>query len=239
MTADSRRPVEEIALKLASYGVAVGAEDPQYVFADVMEDNPGIDPKWRAADIDENYPIPKPVRISVQYPSSPTGVPREARKLLDDVVQEANRKLPFAYRLDVDGEFYTFVPTKTRSRSGQIVDAPALLDRQISIPAGSRKIAESANLMTTALSSETGLHVACCEPFSIGGNPAQEWGFDDAPFEARNEPARRILARLIRLNARSPMHSAHFHWLVGCYRGFCFINVENVYGVHRCAPAPD
>lgn len=57
-----------------------------------------------------------------------------------------------------------------------------------------------------------------------GGIP---WGMGTAPFEASEEPARKVLERLIRLSEAEPVSSRHY-WLVRCDSSWCSINVENV-----------
>jgi hypothetical protein len=43
-------------------------------------------------------------------------------------VQNANEQTPFGYRLDIDGEFATLVPTTTRDAKGDLVRTTPLLD---------------------------------------------------------------------------------------------------------------
>jgi hypothetical protein len=140
------------------------------------------------------------------------------RKLLEDFVHQANEEMTFGYRLDVDGEFFTLVPTTTRSPLGEIVSAMPMLDRKVTIPHGARPIAESANVMANALSAQTGLRVSCCAADVMG----IRLGMTVAPFEAHDEPARKVLERLIR------MSGSQKYWLFRCDHDWCAINLFSV-----------
>jgi hypothetical protein len=116
------------------------------------------------------------------------------------------------------------VPTKTRDVEGRVVSVPALLDRKVTIGHGMWSIIENAQLMTESLSAETGFHVSCCQA-AIAGYP---WGMEVVDFEARDEPARSVLTRLMRrvqgrynyLERCDPISPGRETW--------CFINVEAV-----------
>jgi hypothetical protein len=71
--------------------------------------------------------------------------------------------MPYGYRLDVSGGDYALVPTRTRISNGDLEDLLPLLDRNVTIPLGTRRIAEYANLMADELSKQTGLHIGCCQ----------------------------------------------------------------------------
>ncbi|HEY6303761.1 MAG TPA: hypothetical protein VIX14_11915 [Terriglobales bacterium] len=120
--------------------------------------------------------------------------------MLRRILEKVNRQLPFGYRLDVDGKPFSFVPTTTRNADGVVMEVTPLLDRRITIPAGTRSIFESGHLMADALSSQTGLHVSCCESMN-GGN---RWGRQIVQFEANDEPAHKVLERLLSLNSSPP-----------------------------------
>ena len=112
------------------------------------------------------------------------------------------------YRLDVDGEFFTFVPTATRDANGFVVAAVPLLDRRVTIPLGNRRVSESAKLMADSLSAQTGLRVSCCQAM-VAGIP---WGMSSGQFEAHNETARNVVERLLRLESSPPRD----YWLLRC-----------------------
>jgi hypothetical protein len=117
---------------------------------------------------------------------------------------------------------YPLVPTTTRDVQGRLIDVPPLLDQKITIPLGTRGVAEHAKLMAEALSAQTGFHVSCCQA-SVAGIP---WGMEKLPFEASDEPARSVLLRLIRsvrgryfyLQRCDPVQSGRQTW--------CFLNVQ-------------
>jgi hypothetical protein len=228
LLADSIRPIDSIANTLAQhYGVIVSAEEPEYLFSGDMESVRLADPDWSASHPQAHYLVPKRRRLEIRFPALPNGSPIDVPELLQRIVQAANVQLPFAYRLDIDGEFSAFIPTRTRNAAGKVIESLPLLDRRITIPSGIRSIAESAIMMADSLSSQTGLHVRCCRSMN-GGNA---WGRSIEPFEADNEPARKVLERLLRLNSSPP----HESWLLRCDSGWCFIEVLSVWG-GRCGP---
>jgi hypothetical protein len=226
MIADSIRVVDSIANTLAQrFGVLVNAEEPRSQFSEDLQDILDADPDWSAQHPKAHYLVPKRRRIEIRFSVVRDGSPNDVGDLLRQVLEKANQQTPFRYRLDVDGEFFSFVPTATRNADGVVIEATPLLDRRITIPAGTRSIAESGNLMADALSSQTGLHVSCCRSMN-GGN---RWGQAIVPFEATDEPAREVLERLLRLGSSPPRE----YWLLRCDSGWCFINVESVWGA-RC-----
>ncbi len=138
------------------------------------------------------------------------------------LLEKANQQTQFRYRLDVDGEFFSFVPTATRDANGFVVAATPLLDRRVTIPMGNRRVFESAKLMAESLSAQTGLRVSCCQGM-VAGIP---WGKSSVPLEAHNETARNVLERLLRLESSPPQD----YWLLRCDSAWCFINVQGVWG---------
>jgi hypothetical protein len=227
MVADSIRVVDSIANTLAQeFGVVVSAEEPQYQFSEDLQDVREADPDWSAQHPNANYLVPKRRRVAIRFSVLPDGSPRDAGDLLRKVLEKVKGQVPFSYRLDVDGDFASFVPTTARNADDVVVPATPLLDRQVTIPLGNRRISESGKLMADSLSAQTGLRVSCCEAF-VAGVP---WGMAVVPFEAHDETARKVLERLILLNQQSNRVSSRNYWLLRCDSGSCFINVENVWG---------
>jgi hypothetical protein len=158
---------------------------------------------------------------------------------LQDLVDAANTQMPFRYRVDSDGDAFTLVATQTRDEQGRSMTLTPLLDRHVTIPLGTRTIAEHVMLLTRQLEEQTGIRVDC-------GRGVGRWGRTIIPFEARDEPARRVLLRLIRsepgarrlirsnAGAYQMVQSApgRFHWLMRCQpaESWCAINI---------APIPD
>jgi hypothetical protein len=219
LVADSIRPIDSIANKLAQrYGIIVSAEEPQYLFAGDMEDVSVADPEWSAGHPRAHYLVPRRRRLEIRFPVLSDGSPRDVRQLLQQIAQTANAQLPFAYRLDINGEFSTFVPTRTRNAEGGVIEATPLLDRRITIPSGARSIAQSAKSIGDALSLQTGLHVSC----EHWGN---RWGMQETEFGAHDEPARKVLQRLLGLD-----QELRGYWLLRCDSGSCFISLESAWG---------
>jgi hypothetical protein len=233
ISADTIRPLDSIALTLLqAYGITVSAEEPEYQFAGDLQDISQADPEWSAQHLGAHYNVPKRRRLQIDFPALPNGTPQDISKLLHAVVRNANDQMPFGFRLDVDDEFYVFVPTRTHDAKGTSVAVLPLLDRRVTIPAGDRSIAETARLMTDALSAQTGLHVSCCQSI-VAGIP---WGMAVVSFEAHDEPARNVLERLIRLSQTTSTVSSRYSWVLRCESVWCFINLEQAwYGECRDA----
>jgi hypothetical protein len=222
LTVDSPRPMDSVAKTLAQgYGLVINSEDAEYLYSGDMQDLtsetvPGVHRGLHGF-------VPKGGKLAVTFAVKPDGSPQDSRGLLQAAVDAANAKFPFAYRLEVEGHSYTFIPTATRDVQGRVVGIPALLDRKITIPPGTRTVIEHAKLMTDALAAQTGFHVSCCQG-AIAGIP---WGMDKVSFEARNEPARSVLQRLIR------SVSGQYYYLERCdpvspgRETWCFINVQS------------
>jgi hypothetical protein len=129
-------------------------------------------PEWRATHPNTRVYIPKTWRLLVTFGVHKDGTPEDITGMLQQVVNAANIQSPFEYRLDIDGEFHTFVPTHTSDATGIVVESPPLLDGRIDIPAGVRSIAEDGNMLAQALSTQTGLRVHSCQTL-VAGIP---WG---------------------------------------------------------------
>jgi hypothetical protein len=226
MIADSIRVVDSIATTLAQrFGVLVNAEEPQYQFSGDLQDITEADPDWSAQHPKVHYLVPKRRHIEIHFSILRDGSPRDVEGLMQQVLEKANQQTPFRYRLEDDGEFFSFVPTATRDANGSVVAAMPLLDRRVTIPLGNRRVSESAKLMADSLSAQTGLRVSCCQGM-VGGIP---WGTSSVPFGAYNETARNVLERLLRLESSPPRD----YWLLRCDSGWCLINVQGVWGA-RC-----
>ncbi|MBZ5630813.1 MAG: hypothetical protein LAO06_18310 [Acidobacteriia bacterium] len=198
MVADTWRPLHAVAATLADrFGILISAEDP------------------------DQYEL-KRRRLEIHFRAPEHETPNNVPALLQQVADAANAHSPYAYRLDREGEFAALVPTRTRNVAGEMVERVPLLDRHITIPAGTRRIAEVGNMLAKQLSAQTGLHVACCQTF-VAGIP---WGMAEVSFEARDEPARKALERLIRLEQQSTNPSSIYYWALSCDSHYCFIDVQ-------------
>jgi len=198
LTVDTCRPLHAIATAFD-----LSAEDPFYMFTGDMMDASLETSRLKAGTL-----VPKRHKIQVDFPINSDGSPRDRRELLRSVVDAENAQSPFAYRLDTEGGFF-FVPTRTRDAQGRSIEITPLLDRQVTIPRGTRMIRESAEMMAQELSKQTGLQISCCESV-VAGYP---WGMEYVTFEANQEPARSVLRRL-----------GLYRWQVRCDMDFCFID---------------
>jgi hypothetical protein len=207
LSVNAFRPLDAIATELESkFGIAVSTEDPCFQFRGDMMDISLEVPRVRPGTV-----VPARWGFEVQFAVKPDGSPRNIRELLAGIIAEANRRSAFAYRLDEAGGAFFFVPTRTRDVQGTRIEMTPILDRLVTIPAGVRRIHESATLMAAELSRQTGLRVSCCQSM-IGGYP---WGMEEVMFGAYDEPARSVLKRL-------GLH----HWHMRCDDKFCFIEMR-------------
>jgi len=221
---DGPRPVDSAAQTLASeFGIRVNVEDPVYIFRDDVKDvTPSVS---RDARITRRILIPKGGSLEVHFTLGADGMPVDIPGLVRSLVDAANARFPFQYRLDADGSWLTIVPTRTRDQLGNSVAPVPLLDRHVTIPPGTRPIIESASLMTTALSAQTGLRVSCCQ-VGVAGIP---WGMAPTFFEAKDEPARSVLKRLF--IAAAVNQPDRDYWLQRCDplpSTGCFINLAHI-----------
>jgi hypothetical protein len=231
LTAESWDPVLAIGGTLADrVGIRVSVEDPKWAFPIDSEDVAVADPAFVAEHPRAHYRVMKRHVLQVRFSVSRSGLPDDVPGLLHQVVDAANRVMPYAYRLDSNGDEYVLVPTRTRASDGGLKDAPPLLDRRVTIPAGTRSIAEHADLMAEQLSQLSGLHVSCCQTMAR----RIPWGQEKVAFEADDKPAREVLKSLILLERQAnaeaaDRHSDYDRWSVRCDGTgvpWCFIEVE-------------
>lgn len=231
---NSGRPLDSAAITIAEqFGFPVNAEDPPYVHKDDVKDVTAE--LSRMPNPPRRVLVPKGGRLEVQFVLRPDGSPDDMRGLLQGLIDKANGQFPFAYRLDVDGDSFTFVPTHTRDLLGNVVEITPLLDRRITIPLGTRTVAETANLMTAQLSAQTGLRVSCCQGV-VAGIP---WGMTKVDFEAHDEPACSVLRRLIASELQGRPNV--YYWLQRCDplpSAWCFINLASLRSAAGTGTAP-
>lgn len=215
---ESWDPVWAIGRTLARrYGIKVSVEAPKWAFPGDTEDVAVADPAFSEQHGNIHYAVMKRHVIEVRFSTSGNGQPNDVPGLLRQVVDAANREMPYGYRLDVTGDDYALVPTRTRNSNGDLEDVMPLLDRNVTIPLGTRSIAEHASLMADELSRQTGLHISCCQML-VAGVP---WGTAKVSFEADNKPAREVLKSLILVEQQansqaSAWHPTYDHWVVSC-----------------------
>jgi len=239
LTADSWDPVHALAATLADrYGIRVSVESPQWAFPVDAEDVAIVDPQFSAQHNNVHYLMMKPHVVQIHFSPVGDAAPADLHGVMLQLVESANKVLPYAYRLDLQNGTYVLVPTKTRNSAGQLEEVQPLLDRHVTISHDSRPIATHAKLMADELSRQTGLHISCCQAM-VAGVP---WGRAVVPFQADDEPARGVLRRLIRLeqmenaeasNRHTAWHPAYDDWTVRCDgtgAPWCFIEVRGTFG---------
>jgi hypothetical protein len=231
LRAESWDPVLNIGRTLGDrYGISVSVEAPKWAFPGDTEDVAVADPVFSEQHNNIHYPVMKRHAIQARFPTTGNGHPENPTRLLRQVADAANKEMPYEYRLDVSGNDYALVPTRTRNSNGDLEDVLPLIDRNVTIPLATRSIAEHAELMADELGKQTGLHVGCCQML-VAGIP---WGMARVRFGADNKSAREVLKWLIvaERQATSQSSSAHAdydHWVVRCDgtgAPWCFIEVE-------------
>jgi hypothetical protein len=227
-------PVFNIGRALADrYGISVSVEAPKWAFPSDIEDVAVADPQFSEQHDNIHYDVMKRHTVEVRFSTSGNRRQGDVAQLLRQVADAANKEMPYGYRLDASGDDYALVPTSTRNSNGDLKDVLPLLDRNVTIPLGTRSIAEHAKLMADELSKQTGLHVSCCQAL-VAGVP---WGTAQISFEADNKPARQVLKQLMvaeqKANSKSSAtHPRYDHWAVRCDgtgAPWCFIEVESRY----------
>ena len=183
------RPVALAAKKLVDeFGVSINVEDLVSMYRDDFQD---ITPP-RVASSAKRSLVPRASLLELRLDLRPDGSLRDVRQVLADLVETANAQLPFAYRLDKDGDSFTLVATRTRDEQGRSIDLIPILDRHITITLGARHFQQHAQLLTGALEEQTGFHIGCCSAAAESQpGPFFTFGADD-------EPARIALLRLLR-----------------------------------------
>jgi len=236
--ATSWDPVFNIGRTLADrYGISVSVEAPKWAFPSDTEDVAVADPEFSERHNNIHYKVMKRHTVEVRFSASEIGHPDHVARLLRQVADAANKEMPYGYRLDAIAGDYALVPTKTRDSHGDLEDVLPLLDRKVTIPLGTRLIAEQAKLMADDLSKQTGLHIGCCQALVAGVS----WGTAQISFEADNKPARQVLKQLMVAEQKANSESSATHpyydnWVVRCDgtgAPWCFIEVESRYSA-RC-----
>jgi hypothetical protein len=239
VTANSWDPLQKMSRTLAdTYGIRVSVEDPKWAFPGDTEDVAVADPEYSATHGNIHYGVMRRHEIQVRFSTHATDAPANVAGVVQQLATEANSKMPYGYRVDVDRNIYNLVPTTTRGADGNVEHVEPLLDRHVTIPRGIRVISEHAKIMADQLSEQTGLHVSCCQSL-VAGVP---WGSARVTFEAVNLPARDVLISLISFEQQanseaSARHPEYDFWSVRCDgtgAPWCFIEVEAKF-MARCA----
>ncbi len=234
LVVDSPRPLDSAALTLAvEFGIPISVEDPPYLYREDLRELPSASTVAGTS----RRRIPKGGKLEVSFKTQSDGSPEDVAALLKALLVQANSRFPFAYRMDgPTGGWVTFVPTQTRDVDGHAVSITPLMDRQVTILPGRRSISEHAQLMVAALSTQTGLRVACCQ-VGVAGIP---WGMEVVDFEATQEPARDVLRRLAALSINGRPNG--YYWLLRCddsSPSWCFVNLGWATKTAKQQPAPD
>lgn len=231
------RPVDLAARALVDeFGIAINVEDPTYLYRDDIED-------VGTASSGRRQLVPASSSLEMTLDLRADGSLLDARQVVHDLRDAANRQLPFEFRVDTDGNTVTLVPTRTRNEQGESVLVTPLLDRRVTIPYGTRSVLEHVTLVTESLQQQTGIRVNCCQ-WAVTSIP---WGSTVVAFQASNEPARKVLLRLLRSEPRRDrfvrnehgifVHSVptapgreYWRWTMRCQpkEAWCFITVRAI-----------
>jgi hypothetical protein len=137
--AQSWDPVFSIGRTLADrYGISVSVEAPKWAFPSDTEDVAVADPEFSEQHHNIHYDVMKRHTVEVRFLTSGNRRPGDVAQLLRQVADAANKEMPYGYRLDASGGDYALVPTSTRNSNGDLEDVLPLLDRNVTIPLGTR-----------------------------------------------------------------------------------------------------
>ena len=187
---ESPRPLDSAAVTVAeTYHWVINAEDPPYACADDLKDISSS--QFRQAYPGRKLLIPKGGALEVSYRVPPNGEPLNPEPVLRQIVSTYNSHFPFRYRVETQGDVYSFVPEVGRNSACKPVSIARLLDMRMSIPKTATDAQDMFTLLGRALSKTTGLHVSC--GFGIFDN-----GLAQTPVvvEATGERARDVLLRM-------------------------------------------
>jgi hypothetical protein len=128
---NANRPLDSAAQILASdYQINISAEDPLFACSqDVVDTHPGLKNPLAA----EHAYVPRGSRFEVRFSVNSLRYPLNTRSLLDQVVAAYNDSSSFRYRLEQQGDFFSFVPIRGRDAHCRSVKIDALLDQPISV----------------------------------------------------------------------------------------------------------
>jgi hypothetical protein len=220
---DSPRPVDSAASTLAAeFGIRVNVEDPTYIFSDDVRDV--------TASVSRDAKIPRPVlvpkggHLEVHLTLGPDGMPTNTPGLLRSLVDAANAQFPFQYRLDVDANWFTIVPTHTRDLLGRgsrpcRCSLPHHYSAGDEGDYGERQPDGAAALRANRPARE----------LLPGGRRMHSLGLAEVSFEANDEPARNVLKRLI--TAAAVNQPDRDYWLQRSDplpSTWCFINLAHI-----------
>jgi hypothetical protein len=126
-----------------------------------------------------------------------------SRELLDQVVAAYNRKSSFQYRVQQEGDFFSFVPFSGRDKTCRVIRIDPLLDQKISIPSENMSIYKAVAAVESALSRSVR------EPVHVS---TQDW-LNRIPDLKVSFPSRSGSVRDMLLTIIKTTHY-RFYWLV-------------------------
>ncbi len=217
-TTNSQRTVagslDEIATQLQQmYGYRITFESPRYVYLEDLED---VTLKTRN-DLRQYAPgkapkviVPRRNAWSVETSSSGQVDLAYVEGRLNEVIAAQNSSAAGAhFRVEREGDEFHILPTEVRNAYGEWVSEAPIMDTLISIPPGERSALDMISLIGKAVSSATkiegGLMTA---PLNALEDVRGTWG-------ATDEPARKVLQRVLRDTAEHFQSGHKFGWLVG------------------------
>ncbi len=197
LIAGGSRPLDMAAVTLSTcLGVSVSSEEPQYRYMGDLLDVTA--PQWSARHPESRAYAAKPGKLEITFGIYRDGSATDLDKLLRDAARQINQQQPFAYQVyerqrPNRSPYSSFVPTRTHDENGVVVEAPAYLDRKITIPRQTNTIANFAAILSGLLSRASGMDFGCCQSV-VGG---QLWGTRSVTYHASDLPARDVLEDLM------------------------------------------
>jgi hypothetical protein len=180
------RPLEQALSTLRiKYGWVINYEDPQYLFGKDVMDDPHIKGSLIPAGTSFSAEIPAP--------SSTDAAANNQEKTLQLIVDSYNRSgNPGQFELrKAEGNVISVVGVAARDHKGAVAPQKPLLDTMVSVPAQSRTISDTIDLLCKALTGETQV------PVSIGITPRSLVDHTNVTAGGNKVAARTMLAQTL------------------------------------------
>jgi hypothetical protein len=197
VVAAGSRPLYMAAFAISTcLGISVSAEDPEYLYPGDLLDV--TDPQWAIAHPDRHSYAIKPGKVELSFPVDDAGYPADVNTLLQDAAAQVNQQQPYSFEvqksINQGHTFYSFVPTRTHDREGNLVETAPYLDRKVTFIPHTDIVPHLFDVLGQSLHATTGSPFYCCLNWMIERGP---WHGPKITYRATDLPARKVLEDLI------------------------------------------
>jgi len=169
------------------YGYIVTLETPRYSYSDDLEDT-------GKKSVGDSKAIlqPKTNALFLTVPVSSTITADKMAAVLSQLVQKQSAS-PHGghYRVEQDDQVFHIIPTEVRDRSGNWASQKSVFDTPVSLAKADRSSYDSLVLVLNAIGEKEHFSV---RPFQL---PAMVMHNSHSVMEARDEPARQVITRIL------------------------------------------